>query len=84
MSSVTRVNIETRIALLAERLSFSGPNAAEQVLDMTLDYLDDSIAEPKRLYTRERRDASEQDSAAAMDKLGYLDHAAGRPKGIPP
>ena len=51
---------------------------------MALDYLDDSIAEPKRLYTRERRDASEQDSAAAMDKLGYLDHAAGRPKGIPP
>ncbi len=84
MSSVTRVNIETRIALLAERLSFSGPNATEQVLGMALDYLDDSIAEPKRVYTRERRDASEQDSAAAMDKLGYLDHAAGRPKGIPP
>jgi hypothetical protein len=84
MSSVTRVNIETRIALLAERLGFSGPNATEQVLGMALDYLDDSIAEPKRLYTRERRDASEQDSAAAMDKLGYLDHAAGRPKSIPP
>ena len=84
MSSVTRVNIETRIALLAERLSFSGPNAAGQVLEMALDYLDDSTAKPTRLYTRERRDASQQDSAAAMDKLGYLDHAAGRPKGIPP
>ena len=83
MSSVTRVNIETRIALLAERLGFSGPNATEQVLGMALDYLDDSTAKPTRLYTRERRDASQQDNAAAMDELGYLDHVTFPPKGTP-
>ena len=84
MSTELKADIEARIAMLAKRLGLSGPNAAEQVLDMALDYLDDSTAEPKRLYTRERTDAVEQENAAHMAKHGYLDEDTNRPKGIPP
>jgi hypothetical protein len=84
MTALTKPDITARIATLAQRLGFAGPDAVEQVLEMALDYLDDSTAEPKPLYTRERRDANEQDNAARMAKLGYLDDATGRPKGIPP
>ncbi len=75
MTTPLKPEIETRIAVLAQRLGFTGPDAGEQALEMALDYLDDSTFEPKRRYTRERRDAVEQRYGAEMDKQGYLDGA---------
>ena len=84
MATLTGADIEVRIARLAKRLGFTGPDSTERVLDMALEYLDDGTVEPRPLYTRERRDASEQEGAAHMAKHGYLDENSNRPTGIPP
>ncbi len=84
MATLTGANIEVRIARLAKRLGFTGTDSTERVLDMALEYLDDSTAEPKPLYTRERRDAVAQENADDMAKAGYLDDDTNRPRGIPP
>ena len=84
MATLTSADIEVRIARLAKRLGFTDTDSTERVLDMALEYLDDNTAEPKPLYTRERRDAVEQVGAAHMAKHGYLDEDTNRPKGIPP
>ncbi len=73
MTTVTKPDIAARIAALAQRLGFTGPDAAERALDMALEYLDDSTAEPKPLYTRERRDTVAQRNAEEMARQGYLD-----------
>lgn len=78
MTTLTELDLATRIARLAQRLGFDGPNAAEQVLDMALEYLEDSTAQPAPLYTRERRDAAAQLVAAEIaDEYRQLS-AAGR------
>ena len=84
MTALTGADIELRIARLAKRLGFTGKDSTERVLDMALEYLDDSTAEPKPLYTREGRDAVAQKNADDMDKAGYLDEDTNRPRGIPP
>lgn len=84
MATLTGADIEVRIGKLAKRLGLTGPDSTERVLDMALEYLDDGTAKPKPLYTRERRDAAEQEGAAYMAKHGYLDEDTNRPKGIPP
>lgn len=68
MATLTGADIEVRIARLAKRLGFTGADSTERVLDMALEYLDASTAEPKPLYTRERSDAVEQEGAAHMAK----------------
>ena len=84
MATLTRADIEVRIARLTKRFGFTGTDSTERVLDMALEYLDDSTAEPKPLYTRERRDAVAQKNADDMAKAGYLDDDTNRPRGIPP
>ena len=84
MATLTEADIEVRVARLANRLGFTGPDFAERVLDMALEYLDDSTAEPKPLYIRERSDAVDQKNADDMAKAGYLDDDTNRPRGIPP
>ena len=66
MTALTQPDIATRIATLAQQLGFDGSDAAEQVLDLALEYLEDSTAQPAPLYTRGRRDAAAQRGAAAM------------------
>ena len=84
MATLTGADIEVRIAGLAKRLGFTGTDSTERVLDMALEHLDDSTAEPKPLYTRARRDAIARKNADDMAKAGYLDDDANRPRGIPP
>ena len=84
MTTLIEPDLATRIAALAQRLGFDGPDAAEQVLDMALEYLEDSTAQPAPLYTRERRDAAAQLGAAAMAQHFSPDDAEpGRTGGIP-
>ena len=51
MATALKPEMEARIAALAERLGFAGPNAAERVIIAALDYLDQSTGKWERWYT---------------------------------
>lgn len=91
MATFIKPDLETRIAKLAQRLGFDGPDAAEKVLDMALEYLADSTSEEKRYFSRESTDAGWQrythnlarqgyDSDAEHPKLGDVGHKPGASK----
>ena len=53
MATTLKPEMETRIAELAKRLDFAGPDAAERVLKMALDDLDAKAPKPRRKMTPE-------------------------------
>ena len=71
MAIQIKPDIETRIAALAKRLGFDGPDAAEKVLDMALEYLADCTSEEKRYFTRESTDAGRQRYTHDLARQGY-------------
>ena len=71
MATLIRPDIETRIAALAQRLGIAGPDAGEQVLDMALEYLDDSTSGQRRYFTRESTDAGHQRYTHDLARQGY-------------
>ena len=73
MTTLNKSDIAARIATLAQRLGLDGPDAGEQVLDMALEYLDDSIAGRPRWRTRQYRDESSQQHAADLARQGHAD-----------
>ena len=66
MATALKPEMEARIADLAERLGFGGPDASEQVLDMALEYLEDSVAGRERGRTRQYWDDFSQQRAADL------------------
>ncbi len=74
MTTLDKPDIATRIAALAQRVGFDGPDAGEQVLDMALEYLEDSVAGRPRWRTRQHWDDFSQQHAADLARQG---HAAG-------
>ena len=66
MATALKPEKEARIADLAERLGFGGPDASEQVLDMALEYLEDSVAGRERWRTRQYWDDFSQQRAADL------------------
>ena len=71
MATRIEPDIETRIAELAQRLGFDGPDTAERLLDMALEYLADSTSEEKRYFTRESTDAGRQRYTHNLARQGY-------------
>ena len=71
MATLIKPDLETRIAKLAQRLGFDGPDAAEKVMDMALEYLADSVSEEKRYFTRESTDAGWQRYTHNLARQGY-------------
>jgi hypothetical protein len=71
MATFIKPDLETRIAKLARRLGFDGPDAAEKVLDMALEYLADSTSEEKRYFARESTDAGWQRYTHNLARQGY-------------
>ena len=53
MATTLKPDMEERIAELAKRLDFAGPDAAERVLKMALDDLDAKAPKPRRKMTPE-------------------------------
>ena len=51
MATELKPELEARIVILAERLGFAGPDAAERVIIAALDYLDESTGKWERWYT---------------------------------
>lgn len=51
MTTELKPDMEARIADLAARLGFAGPDAAERVIAAALDYLDQSTGKWERWYT---------------------------------
>ncbi|MDE2788141.1 MAG: hypothetical protein OXL37_15990 [Chloroflexota bacterium] len=51
MATTLKPEMESRVAALAERLGFSGPDATERVVIAALDYLDESTGKWERWYT---------------------------------
>ena len=54
----TQPDLETRIADLAKRLHYYGPNAREQILHRALKSLEDSLPPPRPERSAEERAAS--------------------------
>jgi hypothetical protein len=69
MTTTLKPEMEARIAALAERLGFAGPDAAEQVTAAALDYLDECTGKRERWYTdkeiRAMRECSRAEYVAA-------------------
>ena len=57
MATTLKPDMEERIAELAKRLDFAGPDAAERVLKMALDDLDAKVPKPRRKMTPEEKAA---------------------------
>ncbi len=57
MATTLKPDMEERIAELAKRLDFAGPDAAERVLKMALDDLDAKAPKPRRKMTPEEKAA---------------------------
>ena len=51
MTTTLKPEMEARVAALAQRLGFAGPDAAERVIIVALDYLDQSTGKWERWYT---------------------------------
>ena len=71
MAIQMKPDIETRIAALAKRLGFDGPDAVAKVLDMALEYLDDNTSGQHRYFTREAVDAGRQRYTHRLVQQGY-------------
>lgn len=65
MATALKPEMEARIAELAKRLGFAGPDAAERVLAMALDYLDAKTPTPGRKMTPEEIEAEYMELSAA-------------------
>ncbi len=65
MATTPKPEMEARIAELAERLGFAGPDAAEQVIVAALDYLDESTGKWERWYTDNEMSAFRERCRAA-------------------
>ena len=73
MTTLDKPDITTRIATLARRMGFDGPDAGEQVLDMALEYLEDSAAGRPLWRTRQHWDDFSQQHAADLARQGHAD-----------
>ena len=72
MTTKLTPDLEARIADLAARLGFAGPDAAERVIVAALDYLDESTDKWERWYTRAEIDTMvERDRVAYLKQKGY-------------
>ncbi len=73
MTILDKSDITARIAALAQRMGFDGPDAGEQVLDVALEYLADSAAGRPRWRTRQYWDDFSQQHAANLARQGHAD-----------
>ncbi len=73
MTTLDKPDIATRIAALAQRMGFDDPDSEERVLDMALEYLEDSVAGRPRWRTRQYWDDSSQEHAADLARQGHAD-----------
>ena len=73
MTTPDKSDIAARIATLAQRMGFDGPDAGEQVLDAALEYLEDSVAGRPRWRTRQYWDDYSQQHAADLARQGHAD-----------
>lgn len=73
MATALKPDMEARIADLAERLGFAGPDAAERVIVAALDYLDQSTGKWKRWYSAEEVDDINRRYLQDMKRQGYGD-----------
>ena len=64
---------EARIADLAARLGFAGPDAAKRVIVAALDYLDESTGKWERWYSEEEVEAINHRYLQDMKQQGYGD-----------
>ena len=72
MATALKPEMEARMADLAERLGFAGPDAMERAIIAALDYLDESTSKWERWYTRAEIDTMvERDRAAYLKEKGY-------------
>ena len=69
MATALKPDLEARIAALAERLGFAGPDAAERVITAALDHLDQSTGKWERWYTDKE--------IRAMQECGRAEYVAG-------
>ena len=65
MATTLKPDMEERIAELAKRLDFTGPDASERVLKMALDDLDAKTPKPRRKMTPKEK----EDELKVLDKL---------------
>ena len=73
MATALKPDMEARIADLAERLGFAGPDAAERVIVAALDYLDQSTGKWERWYSGEEVDVINHRYLQDMNRQGYGD-----------
>ena len=73
MTTLIEPAVATRIAKLARRLGLDGPDATEQVLDMALEYLEDSVDGRERGRTRQYWADFSQQHAADLARQGHDD-----------
>ncbi len=73
MTALDKPDIATRIAALAQRMGFDGPDAGEQVLEVALEYLEDSAAGRPSWRTRQYWDDFSQQHAADLARQGHAD-----------
>ena len=72
-TTLDKPDIATRIAALAQRMGFDGPDASEKVLDVALEYLEDSVTGRPRWRTRQHWDDFSQQRAADLARQGHAD-----------
>ena len=73
MATELKPEMEARIADLAKRLGFAGPDAAERVIIAALDYLDQSTGKWERWYSAEEVDVINHRYLQDMERQGYGD-----------
>lgn len=67
MATTLKPEMEARVAVLAELLGYTGPDAAKRVIIPTLNYLDQSTGKWEQWYTR-----AEISFMVERDRLAYL------------
>ena len=73
MATTLKPEMEARVAVLAERLGFAGPDAAERVIIAALDYLDQSTGKWERWYTATEVETINRSYLQDMQRQGYGD-----------
>ena len=73
MATELKLEMEARVAVLAERLGFAGPDAAERVIVAALDYLDESTRKWERWYTATEVETINRSYLQDMQRQGYGD-----------
>ena len=73
MATTLKPEMEGRIADLAKRLGFAGPDAAERVIIAALDYLDESTGRWERWYTASEIEIINRRYLQDMKRQGYGD-----------